>query len=1056
MTGGQARESQFEQEICKYLEAQGWLYSPSSAGYDAARAIFPEDMLGWLEDTQAEQVAKVVKTGSPAEAKQREQLLDAITKKLDTPLSHGGGTLNVLRRPVSHVNASLRMCQFKPATTLNPQTVTDHGKVRLRVMRQVYFSPVKGDNRAIDLVFFVNGLPVATLELKTHFKQEVRSAIDQYKQDRVPKGQPLLGHGSRALVHFAVDDDEVWMTTRLAGAKTVFLPFNQGIEDGGKGNPVNPAGQATAYLWESVLERESWLNILGSLMFVSEEEGTDPITGRVSKKSVLMFPRFHQWQAVTSLVAAARAEGPGQKYLVQHSAGSGKSNSIAWTAHRLARLHDDGNRKLFDTVLVITDRTVLDNQLQAAVRQVDNQKELVVAIGPAEARQAGGSKSKALAAALQDKRLIVVVTIQTFPFVLKELADNTALQGNRFAIIVDEAHTSQSGTTATGVRDVLGSGEQDRDDNGPDEDAEDLLNEEIARQTAHRAGHPNISYFAFTATPKNKTLELFGRPDQDGEPRPFHLYSMRQAIEEGFILDVLRGYQTYSTAFEIENRARDGIAADVPSGGDDHGELVDETAASRGIMRFVKLHPSNIGQKVEIIVEHFRANVERLLEGHAKAMVVTDSRLAAVRYKREIDAYIAQKGYGLRTLVAFSGTIDDAEYAIEHATEATMNPGADSDLAVAFRGPTYRVMIAADKFQTGFDQPLLCAMYVDKRLDGISAVQTLSRLNRTYRTPGGEKKDRTFILDFVNEPAGIQASFEPYYSEARIEAATDPNIVHQIAAKLAEADIYSEDDVEAFARAWFRNTGHAALSAAVQGPKERFTSLYQSAVTRQDRAETERLELFRKDTGTYVRLYDFMSQVIDYENTGLEKLCVFLRQFSRVIETDRLDSAIDLSDVTLKRVKQIDHGTTDISLTGDQSLKAITGAGSRSANRDPKMVALNEVISRINSLFAGEFEPGTIEGFVRSAASQVIADEDVAGEIDANEIDQFRKSPTLPVKIVDAVLDVPGVMGKMADRVAEDPRLVDLIAQAAYLLRKIEQDEAQAQEDGTESEDDEL
>lgn len=1043
MAGDQTREEQFEAEICKHLAAHGWLYSPHDAGYDVHRALFPEDVLGWLEDTQPEQLAKVVKAGLASEGKQREQVLDAIAKRLDTPMSHGGGTLNVLRRPVSHVNATLRMCQFKPATTLNSKTVEDYAKVRLRVMRQVHFSPAKGDNRAIDLVFFVNGLPVATLELKTYFKQEVRSAIDQYKHDRAPKAQPLLGHGNRALVHFAVDDDEVWMTTRLAGPKTFFLPFNRGTADGGKGNPPNPHGPATSYLWERVLQRDSLLNILGALMFNRHEETVDPISRERSKKSRILFPRFHQWEAVTSLVEAARSEGPGHKYLIQHSAGSGKTNSIAWTAHRLARLHDAANGKMFDTVLVVTDRNVLDDQLQEAVRQVDNQPNLVVTIDETEARRAGGSKSKALAAALQDKRLIVVVTIQTFPFVMKQLAENKALAGHNFAIIVDEAHTSQTGATAAEVRKVLSAGGVEVEEH-VDVDGEDLLNEEISRLATQRANPTNISYFAFTATPKAKTLELFGRPAEDELPRAFHVYSMRQAIEEEFILDVLRGYQTYSTAFEIETRAKGGVIAITHTTAEgDSEDLVDEMAASRGIMRFVKLHPSNIGQKVEIIVEHFRANVAHLLQGHAKAMVVTDSRVAAVRYKMEMDAYIRNRAYDLGTLVAFSGTVEDPGYGIEKVTEASMNPGARGDLAEEFKGSTYRVMIVADKFQTGFDQPLLCAMYVDKRLDGIAAVQTLSRLNRTYQSPDGLKKERTFVLDFVNAPADIQASFEPYYTEARIESTTDPNIVHEIAAKLAEADIFTDEDIEAFARAWFSQAGHGALSAAIQGPKDRFAALYQSAKVRDDKAEAERLELFRKDVGTHVRLYDFMSQVVDYENTSVEKLSVFLRQFARVIETDRLTSVVDLSDVTLKRIKQIDRGKVDLSLGDERTLKPVSEAGSGMVNRDPQLVALADVISRINVLFAGEFEAGSVEGFVKSAASEIISDPEVAEEIDANEIDQFRKSPTVPTKVVDAVLDVPGVMEKMAGRVISDADLIDLIAQAAYLLRKIEQDQIQ-------------
>ncbi len=1040
-------ELALEIEIAEYLAAHGWLYSPNDTGYDAELALFPEDVFGWLEETQPTELAKVVTTGSPSEAKQRRQLLTALAKRLDAPMSHGGGTLNVLRRPFSHVNAHFSMCQFRPATTMNPTTTAAYRAVRLRVLRQVRFSPVKGDHRAIDLVFFVNGIPVATAELKTFFKQRVTSAIDQYKHDRDPRSagvaQPLLGHGNRALVHFAVDDDEVWMTTRLAGARTHFLPFNRGTADGGAGNPPNPAGPASSYLWERVLEREAWLKILGALMFVKHAETADPISGKKTKTSTILFPRFHQWEVVTDLLAAARADGPGARYLVQHSAGSGKTNSIAWAAHRLARLHNDANEKVFDTVLVITDRTVLDDQLQAAVRQIDDRKDLVVTIDETEVRRAGGSKSKALARALLDKRLIVVVTIQTFHFLLQELAENAALRAHNFAIIVDEAHTSQTGATASEVRAVLSAGGVAVPE-GAEIDGEDLLNAAIEQQIkaamTQRAAPANLSYFAFTATPKAKTLELFGRPDAGGIPRAFHLYSMKQAIEEGFILDVLRGYQNYSTAYEIERAVGAGIDAGAGYA-DADGDLVDEKATARAIMTYLRLHPANIGQKVRIVVDHFRANVAGLLDGHAKAMVVTSSRKAAVRYKVEIDAYLRTMGYDdMQALVAFSGSLDDPDYNVQNATEVSMNPGiASRDLAAEFKAPEYRVMIVADKFQTGFDQPLLCAMYVDKRLDGITAVQTLSRLNRVYRAPSGEVKDRTFILDFVNEPLDIQASFEPYFAEARIETTTDPNIVHEIAAKLAEADIYTADDVEAFARARFARAGHGALSAAIKGPKDAFAARYNSAKVRKDTAELEGLELFRKDAGTFVRLYDFMSQVIDYENTSLERLSVFLRHLVRVIAVDRLGTEVDLSDVVLKRVKQVDRGTVDLALSGEAALTPATGAGSGAASRDPRLIALDEIIARINSLFAGAFELGTVEGFVRSAATEVSKDPQVVAEIEANEIDQFRKSPTLENKVIDAVLDVPGLMTRMTTEAIGSPDIIAAIAEAAYLLHTMRQ-----------------
>lgn len=1018
------REEAFEVEIAESLAAHGWLYSPNAGGYDRERALFPEDVFSWLEETQPEEFAKVVSVGATSEAKQRAHLLDTLLKRLDAKMENGGGTLNVLRRPLSHINAKFRMCQFAPASSLNPKTVVDYAAVRLRVMRQVTYSPDGGGGR-IDLVFFVNGLPVATLELKTYFKQQARSAVEQYRKDRHPKGQPLLAFG-RTLVHFALDDDEVWMTTRLAGPKTFFLEFNRGTADGGKGNPPVPGGAATSYLWERVLQRDSWLNILGSLMFLRHEEDTDPITGRTSKKSTLIFPRFHQWEAVTELVAAVGLEGPGSRYLVQHSAGSGKTNTIAWTAHRLARLHTSENQKMFDKVLVISDRNVLDRQLQDAVRQVDNTSDLVTTIDPAEVRRAGGSKSKALAAALSGKSLIVIVTIQTFPFVMDLMTGDLA--GKNFAVIVDEAHTSQSGATAADLRKVLTAGGVEV---AEDEEisAEDVLNAKITAMTSARANPQNVSYLAFTATPKSKTLTLFGRKDPvdpNGPPQAFHVYTMRQAIEEGFILDVLRGYQTYKTAFEIERRARGGVRTLT---GDEVADLVDSKAASRGIMRFVKLSEANIGQKVEIIVEHFLANVAHLLEGYAKAMVVTDGRVAAVRYKRVIDKYIAHKKYPLKTIVAFSGAVNDPESGIEGATESSMNPGLGSDLAAEFRRADYRVMIVADKFQTGFDQPLLCAMYVDKKLPDVHAVQTLSRLNRTYRTPGGERKDTTFVLDFVNDPADIQSAFEPYYTEAVVERETDPNIVHEIAAKLAEADLYLRSEVDEFASAWFSGGSHAELAAAVKPGKDRFAARYEAARSRDDRAERERLELFRKDAGTFVRMYDFMSQVIDYGDTDLEKLCVYLRQLVRVIDVDRVATDVDLSDLVLKRVKQIDRGKAPITLGSvDASLPPISGAGSGGVNQDPQLVRLVEVIARINDLFGGELGPAEIEGFVKPVAAKAEGAPGIADQIDNNAKDQFLDSQDLRESIVDAAFDLESAVGKLSGAtMGDDARAEKLI-----------------------------
>ena len=1048
------REEHFETEIAEYLGAHGWKYSTSDDGYDAQRALWPEDVHWWLSETQPDEYAKVIRVGTGAEKADKEALLDALVSRLDTPMSSGGGTLNVLRRKFSHTRgatAHLRMCQFKPATSLNREVSENYRKVRLRVVRQVHFSPKRGDNRSIDLVFFVNGLPVATCELKSFFKQQWRNAVTQYRKDRDPAGQPLLGFGTRALVHFAVDDDQVHMTTKLAGEKTYFLPFNRGHADtGAAGNPANPHGSATSYLWEELLQRDAWLAILGSQMYLKTEVDDDPVTGKLKHSTALMFPRYHQWRAVSKLVGTITEEGPGHRYLIEHSAGSGKTNTIAWTAHRLARLHDASNEKVFDKILIVSDRKVLDAQLQQAVEQVDDTKGTVAVIDSTAVRRSGGSKSRALMDALTGSALIAVVTIQTFPHVKNVL--ETTLGHKNFAVIVDEAHTSQSGKSAAELKKVLTDGGEVEDED--DLDSQDIINQvveddvarekQIAAETAARAGARNVSLLAFTATPKHKTKELFGRANDDGLPVSFDVYPMRQAIEEGFILDVLRGYQTYKTAFEIEQHGGDGLVTSITAG-DDGDRMVDQKAATRKIMRFAKLHSSNIGQKVEIIVEHFHANVAHLLDGHAKAMVVTDSRQAAVRYKIEVDKYLRSKSYGYQSIVAFSGTLSDEEYGLEDVSEASMNPGIGSDLAREFRRPEYRLMLVADKFQTGFDQPLLCAMYVDKKLPDVHAVQTLSRLNRTYRAPSGEKKERTFVLDFVNDPEEIREAFLAYYLEAHIETSTDPNLVHKLATKLAEARIYTPADVERYAEAWWApKQSHGRLTAAVTPARDEYSNRWNDAQSREDTQVLDELRTFKKDCGSYVRLYDFMSQVVDYGTSDLEKLAEFLRQLTRTLPGEEGEADVDVSGLELRRVRQIDRGKADIALGGDEatpSLVGLTGAGTGVSRPDPQLALLSAIVAQINALFGAEFADPQIEGFVVAAAGMAEEDPRIADQIDHNAVDQFLASPDLRETLTDAAVLNEGAFGKLTGALTGENERADefirLIGQYLYQSRRM-------------------
>lgn len=1014
-------EITLEREIAESLASNGWLYSPDDTGYDRERALFPEDVFGWLQDTQPAELAKVVKKGS---VKERGQVLDRLVKRLDSPLEAGGGTLNVLRKGFSHIAARFTMAEFKPESTLNPTTVDRYGKMRLRVMRQVHYSTAS--NHSLDLVLFVNGLPVATLELKTDFTQSVADAIEQYKKDRPVKDpatgrrQPLFGFGTRALVHFAVSNEEVWMTTRLDGPKTHFLPFNRGDLDGGAGNPPANGGQsATAYLWTEVLARDNWLTIIGRFLHLETRKRRDPISGEVKTSTTLIFPRFHQWDAVTRLTAAASVEGPGHKYLIQHSAGSGKTNSIAWTAHRLARLQVD-NAKVFDSVIVVTDRTVLDSQLQEAIKQIDNDAGIVTAIDIDEARKHGEtSKSGLLAKALTSGKLIIVVTIQTFPFAMKEIRENKGLAGRRFAVIADEAHSSQTGRTAGDLKAVLTADEVKDLEDGGEVDVEALL----AAEASERADASNLSYFAFTATPKAKTLELFGRvPDGAELPEPFHVYTMKQAIEEGFILDVLRGYQSFQLAFKVAGAAESEVE-------------VDQAEATKRVKQWVKLNPQTIAQKSALIVEHFRENVAGLLEGHAKAMVVADSRLAAVRYKREIDKYVNAKGYPMGTLVAFSGTINDDEYGITDATEASLNPGA-GDLRKAFEDDDRKVLIVANKFQTGFDQPLLCGMYVDRRLAGVTAVQTLSRLNRTYRTPSGQLKDSTMVVDFVNDPAEIQAAFEPYFTDAFLETASDPNLVWDVASKLDASGIYEPSDITAVVESWVSGKGNQALDAAFAPTLTRYTARRDAAIAASDKAELDALAVFRKDLGTFVRVYDFMSQIVDYGSADLEGRSIFYRLLDKRLH-DRTDKDdIDLSSLSLVAVRQIDKGKADLDLGVRTGLKGMTEAGS-GKKRDPKLVALQDVIDQLNDLFGDEaFTQSQPEAFVRSLVDRMLEDEALVQQAKVNSIKQFAESPDFDEAVVDAVADNQEAHGKIADyffsQEAGRARLMQALAKAFH------------------------
>lgn len=716
-------ECELERHLIEQLADSGWLVGKSS-GYDVARALYPEDVLDWLNDTHTQQMAALRKMHGEST---RTVLFDRLGAQLQNKM---GGTINVLRHGFTVAGAGvLAMSQALPEDARNDTVIAHYAANRLRVVPQLRYSLDKGDE--IDLVFFINGLPVATVELKTDFTQSVEAAMQQYCQDRPPKSmktglaEPLLAFRRGAVVHFAMSDSDIRMTTRLAGDSTFFLPFNRG-NDGAAGNPANTDGSyPISYLWQQVLQKDNWLRIFHRFVLLERKEVQDA-KGIASFKETLIFPRFHQWESVTKMLKAVEQEGAGQPYLIQHSAGSGKTNTIAWTAHSLIRIRRPDGEPYFHSVLVITDRQVLDKQLQDAIKQIDHQTGLVRAIDREDNNQ---PKSVQLANAMLEGTPIIICTLQTFPHAQTAILGEKSLRDRRFAIIIDEAHSSTGGTTADDLRYVLtGQSEEEWDKLSKDERLS------VWQSSRQRPG--NASYFAFTATPKHSTISLFGRPRYpekpvsiDNPPVPFHLYTMQQAIEEGFILDVLKNYSSYKVAFKIGSAFMDS-----------QDERVDEKSANRALAKWLSLNPVNVGQKVELIVEHFKKNVSHLLNGQAKAMIVTPSRASAVKYQLALQDYCERNRYtSIKSMVAFSGDVPNQEvnaagFKEDHAfSETNLNPGLHGrDMRMAFDTPDYRVMIVANKFQTGFDQPKLVAMYLDKKISGVEAVQTLSRLNRTY------------------------------------------------------------------------------------------------------------------------------------------------------------------------------------------------------------------------------------------------------------------------------------------------------------------------------------
>lgn len=930
-------EYAFETAIEVGLLASGGYQKRQPADYDETLALFPADVTGFIKDSQPTRWQQLE---TLLGARTQATVLEALTKELEIK-----GALHVLRHGFKCYGKTLRLAYFRPNSGMNPEAAAKYAHNRLTITRQVAFTSVlkrpdgKPRRCIIDVTLAVNGLPVVTVELKNPLTgQRAGEAIHQYQHDRDERDR-LFAFKHRALVHFAVDPDEAWMATRLKGRETVFLPFNRGHVHGA-GNPPVPGNWKTHYLWDEVLNADSLLDILQRFMHleIKERQITTDKGVRTVRKETMIFPRYHQLDAVRRLVGHARAHGSGHNYLVQHSAGSGKSNSIAWLAHRLASLHDAHEEKVFHSVVVVTDRRVLDQQLQNTIYQFEHKTGVVEKID---------EDTRQLARALSGGTPIIISTIQKFPFIARALARLEAdgedvkldTAGKRFAVIVDEAHSSQSGETAMTLRGML-----NRDgveaavaaqlSDEEDDELDEATRAAILREAQKRARQPNLSFFAFTATPKFKTKVLFDTPGPSGES-PFHEYSMRQAIEEGFIMDVLANYTTYKRFF--------GLIKQV-----ENDPEVSRKQAAKALTRYMELHPVNIEQVVSVIVEHFRLHVMHELGGRAKAMVVTGSRLAAVKYKLAFDRYIKGNRYdGIRSLVAFSGTVEDPEDPGASYTEVAMNDGlAESELPEAFERDDYRVLLVAEKYQTGFDQPLLQTMYVVKKLAGVQAVQTLSRLNRM--APG---KKRTLVLDFVNKEEEIHKAFKPYYESTPIGENAGPEKLSELQHKLLAPAIFTPADVDAFAQAWYRpkrehsGSDHKQMNAVLDAVVQRFKTQLE-----------EKQDEFRGQLTAYRNLYAFLSQIVPYQDSDLEKLYTFVRNLMTKLPPADDGKAFVLDDeVSLRyyRMQQLTDGSIDLAQGEVYSLKGPTDVGtSRVADEE---VSLSSLVEKLNTRFGTDF-----------------------------------------------------------------------------------------------------
>lgn len=928
---GITSEYEHENAICNALAERGWTYEDdkNDEGWDRRLALYPADLLLWLSSQYPDEYAKAV----PADASEatrevaERKLLEFVAHRLESKTRKDpqsgrtlGGLLGTLREGFKYSQVGARsaafgpMVAFPPANPLLKPVAERAGDNILRVIRQVHFDPKT--NETIDLVLTVNGIPVVTMELKTDNTQSVALARKQYREDRIPSPSRRLLLPGRALVHFAVSNAEVYMTTALKGADTYFLPFNRGV-NGGEGNPPMPGKSETSYLWEDVLEREMFLRILRD--FAVWEP--DPTPKRGAPGGKLIFPRYHQLRAVERVTRDVAQRGAGGRYLIEHSAGSGKTKTIAWLAHRLIRHVGTDGQKTFDSVIVVTDRTALDVNVRQDMQMMGGSVGLVVSVG-----EISGAKSPQLQRAIEEGGHIITCTLQTFPHVLKLLDNEPSIDGRRWCVIADEAHSSQTGSSASALRELLTDVELDE---GEEYTADELL--ELRQEAIAVAA--NMTFIALTATPKGKTLRLFGTETPDGQFVAFDTYPMGQAIEEGFILDVLGNYSTYQMWAEVRDEL-------------DRTEEVDESAAVTDMVRFVRLHPTSIAQKVEVVIEHFRRNVVHHLGGEARAMVVTASRKAAVRWSEQMTRYIESKGYDFRSLVAFSDAVRVDEDS-EPVTEVQVNGVSDVERAFKDDGMDYRVIIVANKFQTGFNEPRLCAMYVDKQLSGVATVQTLSRLNRIY-----PNKPTPMVVDFVNDPELIVKDFERYYAGASINTDIEPNAIHTLGEELDTAGIYTPEEMEQVAQAYMAGSDSEALRGAAAPIIRRWQTQRNSGKEGRNAARD-----FKANAEKYRHAYEFLSQIVAYADAEVSKramLAAVLERNLHLSERDDEDedfiTGLSLAGVAVTQ----DQEEVDLALTngGNEPLTLPKFEVTVGGDRTPLRAAFDKVVEKVNDIFS--------------------------------------------------------------------------------------------------------